>query len=259
MNKFCLDVTPPCSLGVGEFLFVYFGKPFMHLRVHKGEISTVAMMIWYSMKTEVSCRINERWNKHIIHWNLQSPSILWLLGPSPDHDLHNQCLPIISMSCHRSPVCLVRLDFFLFRAFGWGFETVYFYGMGSSTPCPTSNLEDQVICNQGFLPLAFEIQLHLLQGSSSLFWSAPSILFPWYLPYLVSIPLSATWGGTRWETSNSSRESTKLYMLFRKWNSPRTVKRIHNCTYITNWKRLMLTSTNTDYGLLALSLIKIAI
>ena len=25
--------TPPCSLGVGEFLFIYCGKPFMHLRV----------------------------------------------------------------------------------------------------------------------------------------------------------------------------------------------------------------------------------
>jgi hypothetical protein len=33
-------------------------------------------------------------------------------------------------------------------------------------------------------------------------WSAPSILFP--IP-VMSIPLSATWGGTRWETANSTR------------------------------------------------------
>ena len=38
MNKLCLNftppiATPPCSLrGGGEFLFVYCGKPFMHLR-----------------------------------------------------------------------------------------------------------------------------------------------------------------------------------------------------------------------------------
>ena len=30
--------TPPCSLGVGEFLFVYSGKPFMHLRVHMDQL-----------------------------------------------------------------------------------------------------------------------------------------------------------------------------------------------------------------------------
>ena len=37
------------------------------------------------------------------------------------------------------------------------------------------------------------------------FWSALGILFPRYPPYLASFPLSATWGGTRWETSSSSR------------------------------------------------------
>ena len=35
-------------------------------------------------------------------------------------------------------------------------------------------------------------------------WSTLGILFPQYLPYLVSLPLSATWGGARWETSNST-------------------------------------------------------
>jgi hypothetical protein len=30
------------------------------------------------------------------------------------------------------------------------------------------------------------------------------MLFPWYPPYLVSVPRSATWRGTRWETSNST-------------------------------------------------------
>ena len=36
------------------------------------------------------------------------------------------------------------------------------------------------------------------------FWSTLGILFPQYPPYLVSLPLSATWGGARWETSNST-------------------------------------------------------
>jgi hypothetical protein len=31
-----------------------------------------------------------------------------------------------------------------------------FYEIGSLAPRTTPNLEDQVICNQGFLPLAFE-------------------------------------------------------------------------------------------------------
>ena len=41
MNKLCLDptppiATPPCNLGgVGEFLFIYFRKPFMNLRVQQ--------------------------------------------------------------------------------------------------------------------------------------------------------------------------------------------------------------------------------
>jgi len=38
------------------------------------------------------------------------------------------------------------------------------------------------------------------------FWSTLGILFPQYPPYLVNLPLSATWGGARWETSNSTRE-----------------------------------------------------
>jgi hypothetical protein len=33
------------------------------------------------------------------------------------------------------------------------------------------------------------------------FWSAPGILFPQCPPYLVSVPLSTSWGGARWETS----------------------------------------------------------
>jgi hypothetical protein len=37
------------------------------------------------------------------------------------------------------------------------------------------------------------------------FWSTLGILFPQYPPYLVSLPLSATWGGARWETSDSTR------------------------------------------------------
>jgi hypothetical protein len=39
------------------------------------------------------------------------------------------------------------------------------------------------------------------------FWSTLGILFSQYPLYLVSLPLFATWGGARWETSNSTRES----------------------------------------------------
>jgi len=39
------------------------------------------------------------------------------------------------------------------------------------------------------------------------FWSIVGVLFPQYPPYLVSLPLSAPWGGARWETSNSTRDS----------------------------------------------------
>ena len=36
--------------------------------------------------------------------NDNNPLIQWLLGPSPDLGLPNQCLSIISMYCHRSPL-----------------------------------------------------------------------------------------------------------------------------------------------------------
>ena len=47
------------------------------------------------------------------------------------------------------------------------------------------------------------------------FWSALGILFPQYPPYLVSLTLSATWGGARWETSNSTRENWEKRILIR--------------------------------------------
>ena len=37
------------------------------------------------------------------------------------------------------------------------------------------------------------------------FWSTLVILFPQYPPFLASLPLSTTWEGARWETSNSTR------------------------------------------------------
>ena len=36
------------------------------------------------------------------------------------------------------------------------------------------------------------------------FWSAPGILFPRYFPYLGGVPLSATWGGARWENNSNN-------------------------------------------------------
>ena len=56
-----------------------------------------------------------------------------------------------------------------------------------------------MIFDQGFLPLALDTPVSNCKAA------APGILFPRYPPYLVSIPLSATGGGARWETSNSSR------------------------------------------------------
>jgi len=46
------------------------------------------------------------------------------------------------------------------------------------------------------------------------FWSTLGILFPQYPPYLVSLPLSATWRGARWETSNSARNLSKCRVIF---------------------------------------------
>ena len=59
------------------------------------------------------------------------------------------------------------------------------------------------------------------------FWSALGILFPQYPPYLVSLPLSATWGGARWETSNSTGDTvqykdckiSETWLLYCKWIS----------------------------------------
>ena len=44
-------------------------------------------------------------------------------------------------------------------------------------------------------------------------WSTLGILFPQYPPYVVSLPLTATWGGARWETSNSTRENREKRIL----------------------------------------------
>ena len=42
------------------------------------------------------------------------------------------------------------------------------------------------------------------------FWSTLGILFLKCPPYLVSLPLSLTWGGARWKTSNSSRATAYI-------------------------------------------------
>ena len=61
-----------------------------------------------------------------------------------------------------------------------------------------------MIFGQGFLPLALEKSIPNCRAAV-LVWSVPGILFPRYPPYLVSVPLSATWGGARWETNNFSK------------------------------------------------------
>ena len=81
-----------------------------------------------------------------------------------------------------------------------------FYWWARSWPsASTPNLEGQVIFGQGFLPLALDNSI-LNCRAAVLVLVHPGILFPRYPPYLVSVPLSATWGGARWETSNFSRD-----------------------------------------------------
>ena len=60
-----------------------------------------------------------------------------------------------------------------------------------------------MIFDQCFLPLALDMPVSNCKAAV-LVRSAPGILLHWYPPYLVSIPLSATGGGARWKTSNSS-------------------------------------------------------
>jgi len=64
-----------------------------------------------------------------------------------------------------------------------------------------------VIFGQGFLPLALDKSISNCRAAV-LVWSTLGIIFPRYSPYVVSVPLTATWGGVRWETSKFSRAAT---------------------------------------------------
>ena len=62
----------------------------------------------------------------------------------------------------------------------------------------TPNLEDQVIFGQGFPPLALDKAIP--NGRAAVLVLVHSgILFLRYPPYLLSVPLSANWGGAPWE------------------------------------------------------------
>jgi len=62
------------------------------------------------------------------------------------------------------------------------------------------------------------------------YWSTLGVLFPQYPPYLVSLPLSATWGGARWETSNATQGALVVHYWvfpldnqFRMWDRVPTI------------------------------------
>jgi hypothetical protein len=76
-------------------------------------------------------------------------------------------------------------------------------GAGLQNQLP--NLGEQVIFGQGFLPLALDTPASNSKEAAA-FLFRPGILFHWYLPCLACNPLSATRGGARLKTSNSSRD-----------------------------------------------------
>ena len=91
-----------------------------------------------------------------------------------------------------------------------------------------------MIFDQGFLPPALDRPVSNCK-SAVLVWSAPGIIFPRYPPYLVNIPLSATGGGARWNTSNyialqwygyvQRMEEGRLPKEVMKWSPPGRRKR----------------------------------
>ena len=104
---------------------------------------------------------------------------------------------LLHSSCH----CWLHLS----RVFPMGFLAVFFFRWAGGWPAAsTPNLEDQVIFDQGFLPLALDTPVSNCKAAV-LVLVHPEYFISLVPPYLVSIPLSATGGGTRWKTSNSSR------------------------------------------------------
>jgi hypothetical protein len=119
------------------------------------------------------------------------------------------------------------------------FNNFLFRWAGGGPNASTPNLEDQVIFDQGFLPLALDTPISNCKAAALVlfrpgyfisryppYFISPvhsifhfpgtlHILFPRYPPYLVSIPHSATRGGARWKTSNSWRD-----VINHKKNSP---------------------------------------
>ena len=136
-----------------------------------------------------------------------SSSILWTCP------YHWSCLVLILSKsnlttfifCLICSVCRRRLH--LSRVSPMGFLAIFFFRWAGSWPAAsTPNLEEQVIFDQGFLPLALDTPVYQrLQGSSANFGLPRLFYFPGTPPYPVNILLSATRGGTQWKTSNSSR------------------------------------------------------
>ena len=73
---------------------------------------------------------------------------------------------------------------------------LFFRRAGGWPAASTPNLEDQVIFDQVFIPIALDMAVSNCKAAV-LVLVRPDILFPRYPLYLVSIPLSATVGGAR--------------------------------------------------------------
>ena len=96
--------------------------------------------------------------------------------------------------------------------------------------CLTLNLEEQ-ICDQGFLPLAFDRSMFSWKAADATLVYSGYFIFP--VPTIsVSIPLSASWGGARWKSTNLYRLT--YFMMVRGYqchtlteNFPRWVLKKH--------------------------------
>jgi hypothetical protein len=88
-----------------------------------------------------------------------------------------------------------------------------------------------MIFGQGFFPPDLDTPVSNCKAAV-LVLARPDVLFLHYPPYLVSIPLSATMGGARWKTSNSSRKENYIIV---KW-AQENVKKLYSLLnkYINN-------------------------
>jgi hypothetical protein len=148
---------------------------------------------------------------------------------------------------------LCRRRLHISRVFPMGFLASLFFRWAGGWPTAlTPNLEDQVIFGQGFLPLNLDKPVSNCKAAVLV------SVRPGYPPYLVSITLSATRGGARWKTSNSSRISlyktwshVRVFLFLYSGNKNKSIS--HDCAWksLSNriyfsfvwWKRMLYLGT----------------